>query len=55
MLMHLHYEEILPHQLDEKQLMTWDLLHDIPQLILQLHQIPTNTTVISSEDERDTY
>jgi hypothetical protein len=47
--MHLHFEEILQHQPDEKQLMTLDQLLDIRLLILLLHQIPNKktTTIIN--------
>jgi hypothetical protein len=45
--MHLHFEEILQHQPDEKQLMTWDQLLDIQLLILLLHQIPTKIKIIN--------
>ena len=45
--MHLHFEEILQHQLDEKQLMTLDLLPDTQLLILRQHQTPMKTMMIT--------
>jgi hypothetical protein len=45
MLMHLHFEEIPQHLLDEKQLMPLDQLLDIQLLILLLHQNPTHKTI----------
>jgi hypothetical protein len=42
--MHLHFEGIHRHLLDEKQLMTLDQLLDIQLSILLLHQIPTDKT-----------
>jgi hypothetical protein len=39
--MHLHFEEIHQHLLDEKLLRTLDQLLDIQLSIWQLHQTPT--------------
>ena len=56
MLMHLHYEEIHQHLLDEKPPMPLDQQLDIQLLILQLHQIPTHKSeYINYVNEMSTY